>query len=91
MVTREDTAMVRTIERTLGGTLERRELKDFDYEKAAPERQNRPARPIRKPVNTSSKPADKEKISKPSGAKELNRRRRPHRPAQTCSNAAAAR
>jgi len=90
MVTREDTAMVRTIERTLGNTLERRELGDFDYAKPAPEKQSQPAKPVRKPVNKSAKPAEKETAAKPSGAKRPNRRRRGRRPAQTGSNASAA-
>ncbi|MEJ2471247.1 MAG: DEAD/DEAH box helicase [Desulfuromonadales bacterium] len=91
MVTREDTAMVRTIERTLGNTLERRELEDFDYAKPAPGKQSRPARPARKPVNKPAKLADKEKTSQPSGAKKPNRRRRTRRPVQTASNASVAR
>ena len=89
MVNREDTAMVRTIERTLGSTLERRELDDFDYTKPAPEKQSRPAKPVRTPVNTSAKTADNEKIVKPSGVKRPNRRRRGRRPAQVVSNAPA--
>ncbi len=48
-VTREDETMVRSIERVLGGKIERRTLKDFDYQKAAPHRDTEFARPPRTP------------------------------------------
>lgn len=48
-VTREDEAMVRSIERVLGESVERRKLKDFDYTKSAPSRDTEFARPPREP------------------------------------------
>lgn len=91
MVTSEDKAMVLTIERTLGNSLERREVDCFDYSKSAPERQSRFAKPACKQANKPTKLADKEKGAKPSGTKRPNRRRRTHRPAQTGMSAPAAR
>jgi ATP-dependent RNA helicase RhlE len=65
MVTNDDKAMVSTIERTLGNTLERRKLEGFDYAKPVPERQLRPARSARKPARKQIKTADKAKALKP--------------------------
>ena len=48
-VTREDEAMVRSIEHILGERVERRTLKDFDYKKQAPARNTEFARPPREP------------------------------------------
>ncbi|HMK48689.1 MAG TPA: DEAD/DEAH box helicase [Thermodesulfovibrionales bacterium] len=48
-VTREDEASVRSIEDVLGEKIERRTLKGFDYEKAAPARDTEFARPPREP------------------------------------------
>ncbi|MCI0397111.1 MAG: DEAD/DEAH box helicase [Chloroflexi bacterium] len=44
LVTDDDTAMVRTIERVLGARLERRTLPEFNYTAPAPERPAQPAR-----------------------------------------------
>ncbi len=54
LVTSEDAAMVRAIERLLNGPLEHRTLQGFDYAKAAPEREQvRPPRqPRRRAVQT---------------------------------------
>lgn len=46
-ITREDEDMVRSIERVLGEKIERRLLKDFNYEKPAPSRDSEFARPPR--------------------------------------------
>ena len=48
-VTREDEPLVKSIERVLGERIERRQLKDFDYHKAAPARDIEFARPPREP------------------------------------------
>jgi ATP-dependent RNA helicase RhlE len=48
-VTREDESLVRSIERVLGEKIGRRLLKDFDYKKAAPARDDEFARPPREP------------------------------------------
>ncbi|SDM32029.1 ATP-dependent RNA helicase RhlE [Geoalkalibacter ferrihydriticus] len=50
LVTEEDTAMVRAIERTLGKAVERRSVADFDYQVAAPQRDREFARPPRQPA-----------------------------------------
>ena len=49
MVTTEDDQMVRTIERKLGATLERRKVEGFDYNVAAPQKDQEFARPPRQP------------------------------------------
>ena len=48
-VTREDEPMVRSIERVIGSTIERRFMKNFDYKKAAPPRDTEFTRPPREP------------------------------------------
>jgi ATP-dependent RNA helicase RhlE len=61
--TNEDHAMVRSIERLLGGSLERRKLDDFNYDAPVPQqgvkrtRPSRPARPAR-PAHRKEAPAD---------------------------------
>ena len=78
-VTREDEAMVRSIERVLGEKVERRRLKDFDYTKSAPSRDTEFARPPRRPqvrrgqkrtdsARTHSKPGAKQKSQPTHGA-----------------------
>jgi len=52
LVTGEDTLMVRTIEKKLGATLERRTLEDFDYTVPAPHKETEFARPPREPHHT---------------------------------------
>jgi ATP-dependent RNA helicase RhlE len=49
MVTGEDNAMVRTIEKTLGAPLERRTVEGFDYSMPAPQKDTEFARPPRPP------------------------------------------
>ncbi len=49
MVTVEDQAMVRTIEKKLGATLERRTVEGFDYSVPAPQKDQEFARPPRQP------------------------------------------
>ena len=44
MITREDTVMVRAIERILGSSIERRSVEGFDYAVPAPKRDSQPAR-----------------------------------------------
>lgn len=48
-ITHEDEPLVRSIERVIGAKIERRLLKDFDYEKSAPARDAEFARPPREP------------------------------------------
>ena len=44
MVANDDKSMIRSIERLLGNTIERRTMDNFDYKKAAPARSAQPAR-----------------------------------------------
>jgi ATP-dependent RNA helicase RhlE len=53
-VTCEEEPLVRSIERVLGLTIERRVLKDFDYEKSAPTRDAELTRPSRRPQRNTS-------------------------------------
>jgi ATP-dependent RNA helicase RhlE len=55
-VTREDEPLVRSIERVLGGRIERRTLTDFDYSKSAPARDAEFARPPREPRRSGTQP-----------------------------------
>ncbi|MDD2500096.1 MAG: DEAD/DEAH box helicase [Geobacter sp.] len=61
MITDEDTAMVKAIERTLGTAIERRTVDGFDYSVAAPRKDEEFARPPRPPRNQpkAKKPAPK--------------------------------
>ncbi len=52
LITSEDALMVRTIEKKLGTTLERRTLADFDYTVPAPHKEVEFARPPREPHHT---------------------------------------
>jgi ATP-dependent RNA helicase RhlE len=61
-ITREDEPTVRSIERVLGGPIERRTIEGFDYEKPAPAKDGEFARPPRgttrpKPAPTEARPA----------------------------------
>jgi len=62
MVTAEDNAMIRAIEKKLGGSLERRIVNDFDYTVPPPKkdiefaRPPREPRPQRKPLDDKKKP-----------------------------------
>ena len=58
LVTGEDSAMVRAIERTLNASVERRTVPDFDYSVPAPRKDSEFARPPRQP-----------QVRKPAGAK----------------------
>ena len=55
-VSPEDEPLVRSIERVLGEKIERRTLKDFDYEKSAPARDAEFARPPRPPQRRRTQP-----------------------------------
>ncbi|MBJ6726904.1 DEAD/DEAH box helicase [Geomesophilobacter sediminis] len=62
MVTEEDTAMVRSIERVLGSKIERRRVEGFDYSVAAPQKDQEFARAPREPQRrreATAKPAPK--------------------------------
>ncbi|SJZ50660.1 ATP-dependent RNA helicase RhlE [Trichlorobacter thiogenes] len=61
MITDEDTAMVKAIERTLGAAIERRTVEGFDYAVPAPRKDDEFARPPRPPRNQpkAKKPAPK--------------------------------
>jgi ATP-dependent RNA helicase RhlE len=58
LITREDTAVVWDIEKTLGGPIERRKLEDFNYETPAPpkEESSRSQMPRRFPKPAANKP-----------------------------------
>ena len=51
MITDEDTAMVKAIEKTLGAAIERRTVEGFDYSEPAPHKDQEFARPPRPPRN----------------------------------------
>jgi ATP-dependent RNA helicase RhlE len=55
-VSREDEPLVKSIERVLGQKIERRLLKDFDYEKSAPAKDAEFARPPRPPQRRRTQP-----------------------------------
>ncbi|NJC87216.1 MAG: DEAD/DEAH box helicase [Desulfuromonas sp.] len=57
LVTGEDTAMVRAIEKVLGKPVERRRLEGFDYTVPAPRKDSEFARPPRQPAVRRPKPA----------------------------------
>jgi ATP-dependent RNA helicase RhlE len=59
MVTAEDSAMVRTIEKKLGSSLERRTVQGFDYSVAAPKNDAEFARPPREPRKIRTSVAEK--------------------------------
>jgi ATP-dependent RNA helicase RhlE len=75
LVTGDDAAMVRTIERTLGAPLERRTVAGFDYGVPAPRKDTEFARPprqpqtARKPVATNKGKTTHEKVLKSGKAK----------------------
>jgi ATP-dependent RNA helicase RhlE len=74
LVTGEDTAMVRAIEKVLGKPLERRRLDDFDYSVPAPRKDTEFARPPRQPAVRRPKPAivasaPEGEAAKPSGSR----------------------
>ena len=60
LITREDEAVVRSIERVLGAKIERRTLKGFDYTKPAPARDAEFARPPREPQRRRDQPGAKQ-------------------------------
>jgi ATP-dependent RNA helicase RhlE len=69
-VSQEDEPQVRNIERVLGGKIERRVLKDFDYAKAAPARNTEFARPSRAPQHRRPKlKTEQTSVGKDGGAK----------------------
>lgn len=65
MITDEDTAMVRAIEKTLGTTIERRTVDGFDYSVPAPRKDEEFARPPRPP---RPQPKAKKPAAKPAGS-----------------------
>lgn len=68
MVTAEDGAMVKTIEKKLGTTLERRTVAGFDYTVPAPQKELEFARPPRQPQHRKIRPgANPAAQVKPSG------------------------
>jgi len=72
-VSQEDESQVSSIERVLGGKIERRALQGFDYTKPAPKRDTEFARPPRPPQNRKAQPkpeqaaAPKDPGAKPGG------------------------
>jgi ATP-dependent RNA helicase RhlE len=84
LATPEDNAMVRSIERVLGGPLERRHLEDFNYRSPAPKRNTDLSRSTR-PVSRQGRPAWLGKARK--SAAGAARRRPSSRPRQSRNNA----
>jgi ATP-dependent RNA helicase RhlE len=76
LVTGEDTAMVRAIEKVLGKPLERRRLEDFDYQVPAPSKDTEFARPPRQPVVRRAKPVAAVAATDAEAAKPASSRRR---------------
>lgn len=56
LVTEDDTAMVRAIERTLGSAIERRSIDGFDYSVPAPRKDDEFARPPQPPRKQKARP-----------------------------------
>ncbi len=67
-VTREDDPLVRSIERVIGRSIERRTLKDFDYKKAAPQRDAEFARPPREPRSRAPQKGNRPAFAERPGA-----------------------
>jgi ATP-dependent RNA helicase RhlE len=84
LATPEDNAMVRSIERVLGGPLERRHLEDFNYKSPAPKRNTEFSRSPR-PASRQGRPAWLGKARKPPAG--AARRRPSSRPRQSRNNA----
>lgn len=68
LVSSEDDAMVRAIEKTLGTTIERRTIAGFDYAVAAPRKDEEFARPPRQPQNRRKVSAEPKKTVRPAAA-----------------------
>ena len=75
LVTGEDAAMVRTIEKVLGSSLERREVAGFDYAVPMPKKESEFARPPRQPA--PRRQPGQEKVA--GGSTPSSRHRRPRR------------
>ncbi len=84
LVSGEDAAMVRTIERALGSPLEHRKVDGFDYRAPAPEKTAQPARSAR-PAQNRTRPAPK--AASAAQRPEAPRRRRPKAPARAAAPA----
>jgi len=69
LVTDEDGAMVRSIERTLGGSIERRTIEGFDYAVPAPRKDEEFARPPRQPSQRRKPAAEPARTGHPTGGK----------------------
>jgi ATP-dependent RNA helicase RhlE len=76
--TREDEAMVRSIERVLGEKIERRTVKGFDYKKAAPARDTEFARPPREQQRRAQKRPEQVKTHMPASGRP--KAHQPHAP-----------
>jgi ATP-dependent RNA helicase RhlE len=90
LVTGEDTAMVKAIERVLGAAIERRTVEDFDYAVPAPKKDGEFARPPRQPA-PRRKPAAKSdsRGSAPAGGAAKAKAPRPARPSTEAHAAGA--
>ncbi len=90
LATPEDNTMVRSIERILGGPLERRYLEDFNYKSPAPKRDTEFSRPPR-PASRNRRPAWMGKGGKPNiNATRRRPASRPRRPRKGALQAAIA-
>jgi len=85
LVTGEDTVMVRTIEKVLGSSLERRKVDGFDYAVPAPKKDSEFARPPRQPAPRRKQTG--EKVT--AGSAPASRSNRPRRPGRAASGARA--
>jgi ATP-dependent RNA helicase RhlE len=90
LVTGEDTVMVRTIEKVLSSSLERRKVDGFDYAVPAPKKDSEFARPPRQPA-PRRQPAGEKRAAAPAGAAPSSRNRRPQRPGRASSGVRAER
>jgi ATP-dependent RNA helicase RhlE len=90
LVTGEDTLMVRTIEKVLGTTLERRKVEGFDYTVPAPKKDGEFARPPRQPA-PRRQPAGEKRSGSAFGGAPASRNRRPQGPGRASSGARAER
>jgi len=89
LITGEDTAMVRTIEKVLGSTLERRKVEGFDYAVPAPRKDSEFARPPRQPA-PRRQPSGEKRAGAPAGSAPASRNRRPQQRSGRASSGARA-
>ncbi len=87
LVSGEDAAMVRTIERVLGSSLEQRKVQGFDYRAPAPEKTAQPARSARPARPAQDRTRAPKKDASAAARPEAPRRRRRKAPARAAAPA----